>query len=144
MPDYRDRLRERLAADGLTPSAHRDAIDEIAEHLDDLYRAAERDGKTPSEGDAIVAAELARMGSLAAAVAGRARRRQPIAASAGRLAGIALDLRHAFRSLRRERSFSTIVVLTLAVGIGATTASEGKTLRTRSRRSRPKGSNHTW
>ncbi len=122
MPDYRDRLRERLAADGLTPSAHRDAIDEIAEHLDDLYRAAERDGKTPSEGDAIVAAELARMGSLAAAVAGRARRRQPIAARAGRLAGIALDLRHAFRSLRRERSFSTIVVLTLAVGIGGCTA----------------------
>ena len=31
MPDYRDRLRERLAMEGLAPSAHREAVDEIAE-----------------------------------------------------------------------------------------------------------------
>ena len=35
-----DRLRERLAAEGLTPSAHRETIDEIADHLNDLHRAA--------------------------------------------------------------------------------------------------------
>ena len=43
MPDYRDRLRERLAAEGIVPSAHAEAIDEIAEHLSDLHRAAERE-----------------------------------------------------------------------------------------------------
>src|SRR4051812_45894916 len=33
-----------------------------------------------------------------------------------------LDVRHSFRSLRRDRSFSVIVVVTLALALGATTA----------------------
>ncbi len=72
-----DRLRERLAADGVVPSSHAEAIDEIAEHLQDLHRAAIREGKTPLQADAVVEGELARMGPLASAVAERARRRTP-------------------------------------------------------------------
>ena len=123
MPDYRDRLRERLAADGLTPSAHREAVDEIAEHLADLHRAAERAGKTPPEADAIVDAELARMGSLAAAVAERATRRQRmLPQSHDWKSGLAADLKHAARAIRLNRGFSSIVVVTLAIGIGACTS----------------------
>ena len=75
MRDIRDRLRERLAAEGIIPSAHTEAIDEIAEHLDDLHRAAIAEGKSVAQADAVVEAELARMGPLAVAVAERARRR---------------------------------------------------------------------
>jgi putative ABC transport system permease protein len=123
MPDFRDRLRERLAAEGVTPSAHREAIDEIAEHLNDLHRAAERQGQSPSEIAALIEAELARMGPMAIAVAERASRRQsrPPDTNDWR-SGITADVRHAIRGLRHDRSFSAVVILTLAIGIGGCTA----------------------
>ena len=60
--NWSDRLRERLAAEGLTPSSHREAIDEIAEHLNDLDRGAMMQGHTREDADAIVEAELVRVG----------------------------------------------------------------------------------
>jgi putative ABC transport system permease protein len=122
MPDYRNRLRERLASEGIIPSAHAEAIDEIAEHLNDLQVAAEREGKTPAQADAVVEAELARMGPLAIAVGERARRRAPHPTVSGWWSGLLADLRHAIRGLRVNRGYSTIVILTLAIGIGACTA----------------------
>jgi putative ABC transport system permease protein len=125
MPDtsWDQRLRERLAAEGITPSAHREAIDEIAEHLNDLHRGAIRDGATARAADAIVESELVRLGPLAAAVADRAKRRQRVLPdSHDWKSGLAADLRHAVRAVRLNRGFSAIVVLTLAIGIGACTA----------------------
>jgi putative ABC transport system permease protein len=123
MSDTQKRVRERLAAEGVAPSAHREAIEEIAEHLDDLHRAALREGLPEADASTRVDAELARMGSLAVAVAERAQRKQPtLNGRDGYTAGIVGDLRHATRTLRRDRSFSAIVVLTLAIGVGACTA----------------------
>ena len=122
MHDWGARLRERLAADGIVPSAHAEAIDEIADHLNDLHRAAIARGNTVDEADAVVEAELARMGPLAMAVADRAKKRlrgQPQAVDWR--TGLAADLRHAFRMLRVDRGFSATVILTLAIGIGACT-----------------------
>ena len=124
LTDWNKRLRERLAAEGVVPSAHREAIDEIAEHLNDLHRAAEREGKTPVEADAVVEAELARMGPLAMAVSERARRRRPTArrpATAGGPASRPTSVTP-FAIAASDRSFSAIVILTLAIGIGACTA----------------------
>ena len=122
MPSWADRLRERLAAEGVMPSAHAEAIEEIAHHLNDLHRNAMASGHSDAEADAIVETELARMGSLAIAVAERARRK------ARRLphyeywrTGLVADLRHAGRAIRRERGFSAVMILTLAIGIGACT-----------------------
>lgn len=121
--DWKKELRERFAGEGVTPSAHREAIDEIAEHLNDLHGAALRRGQSEHEALAIVEAELMRMGSLAAFVATRARRKQPIGTGRDSWgAGLAADLRHAVRALRRDRSFSTVVIFTLAIGIGGCTA----------------------
>ena len=123
MRDWKPRLRERLASDGVIPSAHAEAIDEIAEHLSDLHRAAIADGKSLEQADAVVEAELARMGPLAAAVATRAKRRsRPHPQTEDWRTGLAADLRHALRSLHLNRGFSTVVMLTLAIGIGACTA----------------------
>ena len=121
--DWLNRVRERLAAEGIAPSAHREAIDEIADHLNDLHRAAEREGKSAAEAGAIVEAELERMGPLASAVAERARRRTPRPIAGGNWwSGLIADLHHAIRGLRLKRGYSAIIILTLAIGIGACTA----------------------
>ena len=122
MTSIRARLRDRLAAEGVVPSAHLDAVDEIAEHLDDLHRAAVAAGNSVQEADAIVEAELARMGPLAVAVADRAKRRQTRTNQGeSRTTGLAADLRHGIRAIQLEPGFSAIVILTLAIGIGACT-----------------------
>ena len=121
--DWLNRVRERLAVEGITPSAHREAIDEIAEHLEDLHRGAIAQGNTVADADALVEAELARMGPLAVAVAERAKRRNRVLPeSHDWKSGMAADVRHALRAIRLNRSFSAIVVLTLAIGIGSCTA----------------------
>jgi predicted permease len=120
--DWRSRLREQLAAEGLTPSAHREAIDEIAEHLNDLHRAAMSSGRSESEADSEVEAELSRMGPLAETVSKRARRHRTAGERGDWKSGLTADLRHAVRVVNRERSFSAIVITTLAIGIGSCTA----------------------
>jgi putative ABC transport system permease protein len=123
MRDWRAVLRERLAAEGLVPSAHTEAVDEIADHLVDLHRGAMARGDTETEADALIDAELARMGSLATAVAERGRRPAVARQSEGHgMAGLAFDFRHAVRILSLERGFSSIVIITLAIGIGGCAA----------------------
>src|SRR5688572_19283396 len=120
--NWHDRLRERLAAEGVVPSAHREAVDEIAEHLRDLHRAAIAAGTSSLDADAIVEAELSRMGPLAVAVADRAKRRQKsLGRTESRTTGVGADLHHALRAIRNEPGFSAIVILTLAIGIGGCT-----------------------
>ncbi len=116
------RLREQLAAEGVVPSAHTEAIDEIADHLHDLHLSALAEGQSEDGAIAMVEAELTRMGPLANAVAERAKRRQPRTARTESAAtGVAADLHHAVRAIRFEPGFSAIVILTLAIGIGACT-----------------------
>ena len=63
------------------------------------------------------------MGPLAIAVAARAKRRQRfLPESHDWKSGLVADLKHALRAIKLNRSFSAIVVLTLAIGIGACTA----------------------
>src|SRR5688572_19848029 len=110
--NWHDRLRERLAAEGVVPSAHREAVDEIAEHLRDLHRAAIAAGTSSLDADAIVEAELSRMGPLAVAVADRAKRRQKsLGRTESRTTGVGADLHHALRAIRNEPGFSAIVIL---------------------------------
>src|SRR5687768_4446666 len=117
------RLRERLAAEGIIPSAHAEAIDEIAEHLNDLHRTAMAEGQSPEHAEVVVESELARMGPLAVAVADRAKRRtRNHPRSEDWRTGFTADFRHALRAMRLDRGFATVVVLTLAKGIGACTA----------------------
>ena len=123
MRDWAARVRELMASEGLVPSAHTEAIQEIADHLGDLDRAAVAQGLDAKDAEAAVEAELRRMGPLATTIAERdARRRRSHADIGSRTAGLYADLRQATRTLRAERGFSAIVIVTLAIGIGACTA----------------------
>jgi putative ABC transport system permease protein len=119
-----DRVRERLAAEGRLPSSNIEALEEIADHLQDLHRTAIAEGSTPARADALVEAELIRIGSLATVVAERAARNERARehAHADPHTGLIADLRYALNSMRLQRGFAAVVVVTLAIGIGACTA----------------------
>ena len=123
MPDWNQRLRERLAADGVIPSAHRRS-DRRDRRAPERSSSSGVDGGPDRRGSRRGgAAELARMGPLATAVADRARRRahrirrRRIGAPGSPRISVTRCGRCAWIA-----ASPTVVVLTLAIGIGACTA----------------------
>jgi putative ABC transport system permease protein len=90
----------------------KDVREEAADHIADLRRAMMLSGRSPAEVEAAVAAEMNRLSALAAAVEPRRRFG----------AGLGRDVAHALRLLTAKRGYSSVVVLTLAVGIGGCAA----------------------
>jgi putative ABC transport system permease protein len=82
-----------------------DLDEEIEQHLDDRYRDLIAGGVAPDAAARLVREE----------VRGWTPRRAPFD-------GVAGDLRFAIRTLRRNAGFTAVVLLTLALGIGATAA----------------------
>src|SRR5215468_11050932 len=82
-----------------------DLDEEIEQHLDDRYRELIAGGMTPGDAARLVREE----------VRGWTPRRAV-------LDGVGADFRFAVRTLRRNAGFSAVVLLTLALGIGATAA----------------------
>ncbi|MCC7241936.1 MAG: ABC transporter permease [Acidobacteria bacterium] len=123
MPDWRARVTERLAAEGLPPGDHREVIEEITDHLGLLERDYLRAGRSEAEAAEAVARELERMQPVARAMAVRRRRRSPSLTPAGaRGAGAMGDLRQAVRLVWLRPAFSALVIGTLGLGVGLSTA----------------------
>ncbi len=123
--DWRRYVRSRLPA--LNTSAEREAevVEELAIQLAAIYDRARANGATESEARASADAEVPDWQALADTL-GRIEQRYvpPVAAGAGTggiMTGLVQDVRYAIRALKHAPGFAAVSILTLALGIAATT-----------------------
>jgi putative ABC transport system permease protein len=112
MPDWTDRLEARLVALGVPATRRIDIITELGQHLDEARRAR----LTDREIDRLIRelADIERPVNLEPPVLGKGR--------ASMISSLRQDLSYAVRTLVRSPAYALIVVVTLALGIGANAA----------------------
>jgi predicted permease len=127
MPDWKPEIIRRLAGVKLQPAREAAIVEELAQYLEDHYVELLAGGASEAEAYRQTLAELSGSELLAHEL-GRAERRvapEPIVLGTNRrtnmIAGLWQDLRYGMRSLRKHSLLSTVVILTLTLGIGLST-----------------------
>jgi putative ABC transport system permease protein len=125
MPEWKEEIRRRLAGLKLEPTREAEIIEDLAQHLDDRYAESVAGGATPEEAYRAALAELSDGKRLLQDLRSveRASPPEPITLGTNRrtnmITDLWQDLRFGARMLLKRPGAAAIVVLSMALGIGA-------------------------
>ena len=127
MPDWRVEIARRLSSLRLDSTRESDIIDELSQHLEDRYLELVSGGATDLDARRDVLMELNYENLLVQGLFGAMREAPPTPSAPGIsahnfLASLWQDVRYAMRQFQRNPGFALVAIITLALGIGASTA----------------------
>jgi putative ABC transport system permease protein len=127
MPDWREEVARRFSSLKLDSTREIEIIEELSQHLEDRYHELVSGGATDDDARRDVLMELHYENLLAEGRLGMVREvpQGPVApGSSGHnfFASLRQDLRYALRQLQRNPGFALVAIITLGLGIGASTA----------------------